>query len=68
MCPSISQANPVGGRPSLLFDGWIQRPDCTDRMGWESPELAEADRLWARSTFDDLPGPMASDGELTIYT
>ncbi len=44
--------HPLAGTP---FDGWIQRPDCAGRWGWERPDLAEWQRWWARSTFDDLP-------------
>jgi len=37
------------------FDGWVLRPDVTGRLGWEPPDLPEAARWWARSTFEDLP-------------
>jgi hypothetical protein len=42
------------------FAGWVQRPDCHGRMGWEAPNLPEWQRWWARCDFDDLPAP--SDG------
>ncbi len=44
--------HPLAGTP---FNGWVRRQDCTGRMGWEAPELPEADRWWVRCTFDDLP-------------
>jgi hypothetical protein len=37
------------------FADWVRRPDCHGRMGWESPDLSEIDRWWARCDFDDLP-------------
>jgi hypothetical protein len=40
-----------GGR----FADWVRRPDCHGRMGWETPDLPEAERWWARCDFDDLP-------------
>ena len=38
-----------------LFADWVLRPDVTGRLGCEAPDLAEADRWWARATFDELP-------------
>ena len=37
------------------FADWVLRPDVTGRLGWEPPDLPDAVRWWARSTFDDLP-------------
>ena len=46
----------VASRSELLrFAGWIRRPDCRGRMGWEAPGLTERERWWARSDFEDLP-------------
>jgi hypothetical protein len=39
----------------VQFDTWVQRPDVHGRLGWEQPELLEADRWWARGDFEDLP-------------
>jgi len=36
------------------FDGWSLRPDVTGRQGWEPPDLPEADRWWARWTWETL--------------
>lgn len=38
--------------PMLWF---IRRPDCHGQIGWESPDLPEWQRWWARCDFDDLP-------------
>jgi hypothetical protein len=35
----------------------IERPDASGRMGWEPPDLAEWQRWWAHSMFEDLPEP-----------
>ena len=40
--------------PKLDFSKWVRRPDVDGRMGWEAPGLAEADRWWARSRFEEL--------------
>ena len=42
---------------ALTFADWVLRPDCHGRMGWEAPDLPEADRWWAHCMFDDLPLP-----------
>ena len=34
---------------------WLGRPDACGHMGWERPGLPEADRWWARQTFEQLP-------------
>jgi len=36
------------------FDDWVLRPDVAGRLGWERPDLPEADRWWARSSWEDL--------------
>ncbi len=38
--------------PFLWF---IRRPDCHGRIGWESPDVPEWQRWWARFDFDELP-------------
>ena len=43
------------------FDGWALRPDVAGRLGWEPPDLPEAARWWARSSWEDLkprPAPL----------
>ncbi len=42
---------------ALSFADWVFRPDAHGRLGWETPDLDEADRWWARADFDDLPEP-----------
>jgi hypothetical protein len=38
-----------------LFTGWVQRPNLRGRLHWETPDLPEAARWWARCAFDALP-------------
>lgn len=41
------------------FASWILRPDATGKPGWEAPDVPEASRWWARTTFDAPPaGPI----------
>jgi hypothetical protein len=51
--PETPPAEPDGGADP--FAGWVLRPDIDGRMGWEPPNLPEANRWWARATFEDLP-------------
>jgi len=52
--PLVHEPDPPAGS---RFAGWVRRPDCRGRMGWELPRLPEAARWWARCEFDDLPEP-----------
>lgn len=44
-----------------LFADWLLRPDAAGRLGWERPDLDDADRWWARCSFDDLPDPRGEE-------
>jgi hypothetical protein len=43
------------------FAQWVHRPDVHSRMGWERPDLSEADRWWARYDFEELPERVGAD-------
>ena len=49
--PAASTSDPSG--PD--FSTWVLRPDFKGRLGWEPPDLPEAERWWAEYEFDDLP-------------
>jgi hypothetical protein len=56
---AITPPEPVGTvtdpLAALPYVDWAQRPDRHGRMGWETPDLPEWQRWWARCDFDDLP-------------
>jgi len=52
--PTATQAASPEPAPAPFAD-WVLRPDVSGRLAWEAPELPEAVRWWADSSFDDLP-------------
>lgn len=47
------------------FADWVLRADASGRWGYESSELPEASRWWAREPWDGIDFPIASEAPAT---